>query len=99
MAGNLINNGVFRVALLSVAVTWVGCTGGSTSTYPTHGIVRFPDGKLLREGTVEFELVDGGDSATATGEIGPDGSFVLGTFAADDGAIAGKHRAAVISDI
>ncbi len=34
----------------------------------------------------------------ARAEIQPDGSFVLGTHQLDDGAIAGKYRAVVISD-
>ena len=76
----------------------VGCTGGANSTHSVHGIVQFSDGKVLREGTVEFELVSRDESVTATGEIQADGSFTLGTFAADDGAIAGKHRVVVISD-
>ncbi len=76
-----------------------GCSGGSSKTSPVSGIVRFPDGKLLREGTIEFELASEENAATATGEIGPDGSFVLGTFAVDDGAIPGTHRVAVISDV
>jgi len=35
---------------------------------------------------------------TATGAIGPDGTFVLGTYEASDGALAGKHRVVVIAD-
>jgi hypothetical protein len=80
-------------------VFFAGCSGGSNNTSPVSGIVRFPDGKLLREGTIEFELASEENAATATGEIGPDGSFVLGTFAAADGAIPGKHRVAVICDV
>ena len=33
---------------------------------------------------------------TATGTIQHDGSFVLGTYTADDGAVAGDHRAIVV---
>ncbi|NND99669.1 MAG: hypothetical protein HKN47_20315 [Pirellulaceae bacterium] len=76
-----------------------GCSGSSTTTYPVRGLVRFPDGKLLREGTVEFETIGAGENITATGDIRPDGSFVLGTFSSNDGAVAGKHRAVVIADV
>ncbi|QDT13772.1 hypothetical protein K239x_57920 [Planctomycetes bacterium K23_9] len=82
-----------------LSITFVGCSGGATNVFPAGGIVRFADGQLLREGTVEFELVGKENAATATGEIQPDGSFLLGTFAVDDGAIAGKHRVAVIADV
>jgi hypothetical protein len=75
-----------------------GCTDSAVKTYPVRGVVVFPDGKPLREGTVEFELIDREKSNTATAEIQPDGSFQLGTFALDDGARVGKHRAVVIAD-
>ena len=88
---------LFGILILIVCVT--GCFNSNPTTYPVRGIVRFPDGKLLREGTVEFELITQKNSVTATGEIMGDGSFSLGTFAMDDGALPGKHRAVVISDV
>lgn len=87
-----------RFLSLSLLVQLVGCGDSAEKTYPVRGVVRFPDGQLLRSGVVEFEISDQPKPSTATGEIGPDGSFVLGTFAIDDGAMAGTHRAAVISD-
>ena len=74
-----------------------GC-GGQPATYLVHGTVLFPDGKPLARGTVEFEALGQTKPITASGEIGSDGTFRLGTFAANDGAIAGEHRVAVISD-
>ena len=76
----------------------VGCSESGRSVYPVSGIVRFPDGQVLRDGTVEFEIVGRNPPVTATGSIGPDGSFVLGTFEASDGALVGKHRVVVIAD-
>jgi hypothetical protein len=61
-------------------------------------MVRFPDGEVLRDGSVEFEIMDRETPVTARGMIGPDGTFVLGTFQLDDGALAGKHRVVVIAD-
>lgn len=84
------------VALLFVVAS--GCSNGNPRTHPVHGEVRFPDGKPLTNGSVEFELLDQEKPITATGEISKDGSFVLGTFELDDGAIAGRHRAVVIAD-
>lgn len=74
-----------------------GC-GGPPKTYVVHGMVVFPDGQPLTRGTVEFEALNQTKPITASGEIAKDGSFQLGTFAMSDGAIAGEHRVAVISD-
>ena len=75
-----------------------GCDDGRPKTYPVRGAVRFPDGKLLRNGWVEFEIQGVAKAATARGEIGPDGSFTLGTYALTDGAVAGRHRVLIASD-
>lgn len=84
------------VALLgSIAA---GCSDGNPATYPVHGSVRFADGKPLTKGTVEFEVMDHEMAITATGEISEEGTFQLGTFESDDGAIAGRHRAVVVAD-
>ena len=45
------------VALLFAAAS--GCSDGNPKTHPVSGEVRFPDGKPLTKGTVEFELLDG----------------------------------------
>lgn len=84
------------IATLLAAIT--GCFQSSSDLYPVSGIVRFPDGKILRDGTVEFELTGQEQPVTSTSTIGPDGSFVLGTFTADDGAPVGKHRVVVVAD-
>ncbi len=75
----------FHVILVLATICNVGCSDSGRKTYPVRGIVRFPDGKVLREGSVEFEIVGRKPPVTATGVIGPDGSFVLGTYALDDG--------------
>ena len=87
---------IFGGLILSLAVS-AGC-GGPTKTYVVHGMVVFPDGQPLSRGTVEFEALGQTKPITASGEIAKDGTFQLGTFAANDGAIAGEHRVAVISD-
>jgi hypothetical protein len=84
------------VALLFVVAP--GCFSGDPKTHPVHGKVLFPDGKPLTKGSVEFELLDQEKPSTATGEISDDGTFELGTYKPDDGAIAGRHRAVVIAD-
>ena len=84
------------VALLCVAAP--GCFSGNPKTHPVSGKVTFPDGKPLTKGTVEFVLMDQDKPSTATGEISEDGTYVLGTFEPDDGAIAGRHQVVVIAD-
>lgn len=75
----------------------VGCNR-QPATYLVHGTVVYPDGKPLTRGTVEFEALGQTKPVTASGEISPDGTFRLGTFLSNDGAVAGEHRVAVISD-
>lgn len=82
------------ILIVSVAS---GC-GGQPTAYLVHGTVIFPDGQPLTRGTVEFEAIGREKPITASGEIASDGTFQLGTFQPKDGAIAGEHRVAVISD-
>lgn len=92
---------MLRLRILGLLLLWMGFAagcGGPPKTYLVHGTVVFPDGKPLARGTVEFEAMGQTRPITASGEIAKDGTFQLGTFAANDGAIAGEHRVAVISD-
>lgn len=74
-----------------------GCSQ-QPQAYVVHGMVVFPDGQPLTRGTIEFEAVLQKKPITASSEIAPDGTFQLGTYQPKDGAIAGTHRVAVISD-
>jgi hypothetical protein len=87
-----------RWLLLLLCVSWTGCTDSKDATYEVRGLVRYTDGKLLRDGTVEFGSMDRDKSITATGDIHPDGTFELGTFELADGAVVGRHRVVVIAD-
>lgn len=84
------------VFLLTVAC--LGCGLAKETTYPVQGVVRFPDGKVLRGGWIEFESSGRDNPVTARGVVGPDGSFVLGTFTENDGAVPGEHRVIVMSN-
>jgi len=92
---------MFRLRLFGLLLLFCGITSGC-NRQPTanlvHGTVVFPDGQPLTRGTVEFEAMNQTKPITASGEIAKDGTFRLGTFAANDGAIAGEHRVAVVSD-
>lgn len=86
-----------RMSPFVALVFFLGCGKPGLQTYPVQGIVQFPDGKVLRGGSIEFECSDGERPVLARGLVGPDGTFVLGTRTKDDGAIAGEHRVAVFS--
>ncbi|MDA1056189.1 MAG: hypothetical protein O3C40_37900 [Planctomycetota bacterium] len=79
-------------------VAALGCSNGNPKTYEVRGVVRFPDGQTLAEGTIEFEALDREMPIMATSEIGEDGTFEMGTFAMDDGAVEGRHRAVIVSN-
>ncbi|MDG3007833.1 hypothetical protein [Paludisphaera mucosa] len=81
---------------LAAALLAAGCGGSSSQppagiTVPAKGVVTYK-GKPLAQGTVVFEPDAGRE---AHGAIQADGSFVLTTFAKDDGAVPGLHRVAV----
>ncbi len=76
---------------------FAGCGEVQPKTYPVSGTVAFSDGSIVRTGMVELESAD--HNVTSSGRIQQDGSFVLGTFATSDGAVAGPHRAIVVQMI
>ena len=84
---------------LTIAITAItaGCSD-QRETYIVHGMVVYPDGNPVTDGTVEFEAIDEKRPITASSEIEPDGTFQLGTFAPKDGAVPGRQRIAVITD-
>ena len=88
---------LFLISTLSLLFTSSGCGEKQPATYPTRGRVDFSDGKPVMLGTVELLSEDG--ALNAQGTIQPDGTFVLGTFTSNDGAVAGKHKAIVMQMI
>lgn len=89
-----LRSAFWRVAMSPLLlVLFAGCGSDQPRTYPARGKVVFSDGDPVRLGTVE--LLSDEHGTTATGRIQQDGTFVLGTFAATDGACAGSHRAIV----
>ena len=86
------------VLVLSILFAMLSGCDSQPETFLVHGMVVYPDGKPLTEGTVEFETLHGKKPITATGEINEDGTFQVGTYEPNDGAIAGTHRVAVIAD-
>lgn len=81
------------VLLLAVLAAVAGCGAGGPAVYPATGAVRFRGGKPVAAGLVEFAPADGGPSARA--KLNPDGTFTLAT-GDRAGAVAGRHRVAVV---
>lgn len=82
-------------AALVLAVAAVGCGPRRPGVVPASGIVTL-DGEPLAGG---FVRVVPAASRPATGAIGPDGRFTLGTFAAADGCVLGTHGVEVIGPL
>ena len=74
----------------------VGCSPRSDRlpTAPVSGLVTL-DGRPLEMGSVTFVPQDG-SGRPATGNIQSDGSYRLGTYDDDDGALLGLHKVSVV---
>ena len=74
----------------------VGLTGCGNRMRTVEGQVVFTDGKPLTGGLVIFDPADPGQPAVAArGEIGRDGKFRIGTYAASDGVLEGNYRVTI----
>lgn len=87
-----------NTTLLGIAMGLaLACNGCSTSaTNPVSGKVVYTDGSPATDlvgHTVSFDCVE--HQVGASGEIQADGTFRLGTFTDNDGAMTGTHRVAI----
>lgn len=81
------------LALLGFTFALAGCSSnGRLKTAVVSGKVTF-NGKPVPNGTVLF--IPETPGPTATGEIGPDGSYALTTYQKGDGAVLGKHKVVI----
>jgi hypothetical protein len=71
-------------------VSVFGCSG--SATYPVSGTVKLKNGHPLPGGLVVCE----GAAQPARGTISSDGTFRLGTFERNDGALPGVYKVLVI---
>ncbi|MFT5524871.1 MAG: hypothetical protein ACI9G1_003764 [Pirellulaceae bacterium] len=80
-----------RLALLGIVVAFVatltGCGQSGPPTYKVTGTVKFEDGTPLTKGTIMF---DSGE-VSAKGAVSEDGTFILGTTDAGNGAQDGQY--------
>jgi hypothetical protein len=71
-------------------VSFVGCSSENrVATGTVTGVVTY-NGDPLQIGSLLFVPVGGGPTAEAN--IGTDGSFEMGTYDDDDGAVLGEHQ-------
>ena len=81
-----------NLAVLAIAVLAVGCRDSDQlATAPVHGTVTL-DGDPLKMGVVIFAPTNG---RPAKAKIQADGTYKLGTYDDEDGAILGEHRVAI----
>src|SRR5262245_14295477 len=74
-----------------VSLVLFGASGcGSQTLFPVSGNVTYKDGKPVTAGLVIFEPVS--QKISARGEIQANGSFQLGTYSDNDGAMEGEYK-------
>ena len=78
-------------ALFVCIISLIGCGDGRPARVPVAGKVSI-DGQPLTYGVVRF--VPNG-ARVSSGRINSDGTFKLGCFEQDDGAVTGQHRVEV----
>lgn len=90
-------HGWMRSFCLVAAVTLLaGCSRGDFAVAPVKGKV-LRDGKAVEGGSVTFRPVEVVTTKAelkgkpASGQVNPDGTFVLSTYGVNDGAVIGKH--------
>lgn len=84
----------FLGGLLAILST-IGCGGsGALPTAPASGKVLL-DGEPVSGGSITFSPIGtgkGNAGKPASGAVGSDGTFKLGTYSDADGAVIGKHK-------
>jgi hypothetical protein len=92
MAIPLVSNAAWRGALAVLfAGLAAGCSqSGGADLAPVKGKV-VANGKPVTGGSLLFAPTGGNIAQPATGAVNLDGTFVLGTKDADDGAAIGRH--------
>ncbi len=86
---------ICATCLVSFTCALAGC-GSGPATHPVNGKVVWKGGGDAKELAGYGIALESEDRKTsAAGEIKADGTFTIGTFGADDGALEGKHRVAI----
>jgi hypothetical protein len=86
----------FLLALAAVALSAAACSKKQVPVYPVRGSVSFEGKPATKAVVVLRALTDSGPVTNVPhGEVGPDGTFVIGTFSAADGAPAGEYAVTI----
>lgn len=90
----MTRNACKLLSALVLSLAAAGCSNGRLPTYPASGQVLFADGSPVRMGAIELKSREHG--IHARGDIDAEGRFVLTTYEAGDGAVAGMHDCVVV---
>ena len=83
-----------KLLWVTLVIAACGCGSGRLPTHAVKGQLKFQDGTVPKMGTIEFYNDE--HKVNARGKIRNDGSFTVGTFEKEDGAVAGNHSVAII---
>jgi hypothetical protein len=81
------------VLTLAALAVLAGCNSTGPAlppTVPAKGVVKLAGGDPLREGRLELNPKDK-DGVEAFADLRPDGSFIVTTYKANDGAVPGRY--------
>ena len=84
---------VALIILGAAVLALAGCGSNQLKTAVVRGTVTYK-GKPVPNGTISFVPTSG---PSATGEIQPDGSYVLTTYRKGDGAVLGPHTVVIVA--
>ena len=84
---------VALIMLGAAVLALAGCGSNQLKTAVVRGTVTYK-GKPVPNGTISFVPTSG---PSATGEIQPDGSYVLTTYRKGDGAVLGQHTVVIVA--
>ena len=84
---------VALIMLAAAVLALAGCGSNQLKTAVVRGTVTYK-GKPVPNGTISFVPTSG---PSATGEIQPDGSYVLTTYRKGDGAVLGQHTVVIVA--
>lgn len=84
----------FLALSLIAAIVLSGCSGGGLGTAPVTGKVTYADGSPVQGGTIIF--ADASANLSSVGTIKEDGTYELGTYAENDGAVPGSYKVTVL---
>jgi hypothetical protein len=83
------------VVLLGMSASGCGGASDNVEVFPVKGKVNFNGKPMVGGGSISFVPTAKQQGKGAGGVINPDGSYVLGTYAEDDGSMIGDFRVVI----